>query len=102
MPTHEGGASAAHGDEDSRTSLETLFLRIQERTATVGVMGLGYVGLPLALACAEVFQRAIGFDVNLERIVKVNEESAAQKRFCGTANFALLRDCDVIVICVPT
>ena len=53
MPTHEGGASAAHGDEDSRTSLETLFLRIQERTATVGVMGLGYVGLPLALACAE-------------------------------------------------
>ena len=102
MPTHEGGASAAHGDEDSRTSLETLFLRIQERTATVGVMGLGYVGLPLVLACAEVFQRAIGFDVNLERIVKVNEESAAQKRFCGTANFALLRDCDVIVICVPT
>ena len=102
MPTHEGGASAAHGDEDSRTSLETLFLRIQERTATVGVMGLGYVGLPLALACAEVFQRAIGFDVNLERIVKVNEESAAQKRFCGAANFALLRDCDIIVICVPT
>jgi UDP-N-acetyl-D-glucosamine dehydrogenase len=102
MPTHEAGTAAARSHEDSPTPLEVLLLRIRERTATVGVIGLGYVGLPLALACAEVFQRAIGFDVNLERIAEVNEDGDAQRKFHGTADFALLRDCDVVVICVPT
>jgi UDP-N-acetyl-D-glucosamine dehydrogenase len=102
MPTHEVGTAGAQSSEEFPSALDTLLLRIAKRTATVGVIGLGYVGLPLALACAEVFQRAIGFDVNLERIVKVNEDCAVQKNFLGTANFALLRDCDVIVICVPT
>ena len=41
------GTPAAQDDEVPRTSLEILLQRIQERTATVGVIGLGYVGLPL-------------------------------------------------------
>ncbi len=102
MPTHEVGTTAAQSSEESPTPLDTLLLRIVERTATVGVIGLGYVGLPLAAACAEVFERAIGFDVSLERIAQVNKDCDAQKNLRGTADFAALRDCDVIVICVPT
>jgi UDP-N-acetyl-D-glucosamine dehydrogenase len=102
MPTHEVGTAAAQIDEESTDPLELLLLRIEECTATVGVIGLGYVGLPLALACAGVFARAIGFDVNLERIAEVNEECETRRNFCGTDDFALLRDCDIIVICVPT
>jgi UDP-N-acetyl-D-glucosamine dehydrogenase len=102
MPPHEVRTAAAKSSEESPTPLDTLLLRIAKRTATVGVIGLGYVGLPLAVACAEVFQRAIGFDVNLERIVEVNDDDDTQTNFRGTADFALLRDCDVIVICVPT
>lgn len=102
MPTHEVGTAAAKSGEESPTPLDTLLVRIAERTATVGVIGLGYVGLPLALACAEEFERAIGFDVSLERIAQVNKDSDTQKNFRGTADFAALRDCDVIVICVPT
>ena len=102
MPTHEVGSAAAHGDEEPAAPLKILFQLIAERTATVGVIGLGYVGLPLAIACAEEFQQAIGFDVNLERIADINEDCAAQRNFHGTDDFSLLWDCDVIVICVPT
>jgi UDP-N-acetyl-D-glucosamine dehydrogenase len=102
MSPPEVRTAVADTSEEIPTALDALLLRIAKRTATVGVMGLGYVGLPLALACAEVFQRAIGFDVNLERIVEVNDDCATQKNFSGTADFALLRDCDVVVICVPT
>ncbi len=102
MPTHEVGTAAAAITEEPVTPLEKLFQRIKERTVTAGVIGLGYVGLPLALACAEEFDRAIGFDVSLERVAQVNKDCDAQKNFNGTADFALLRDCDVIVICVPT
>lgn len=102
MPTHEVGTAAAHSHEDPPTPLETLLLRIEERTATVGVIGLGYVGLPLALACAEVFQRAIGFDVSLERVEQINKDRSAPEKFYGTSDFESLRDCDVIVVCVPT
>jgi UDP-N-acetyl-D-glucosamine dehydrogenase len=103
MPTHEVGTAAAQSSEESPTPpLDTLLVRIVERTATVGVIGLGYVGLPLALACADVFEAAIGFDVSLERIAQVTKDCDPQKRFRGTTDFAALRDCDVIVICVPT
>lgn len=102
LPTHEVGSAAAPSTEEPLAPLEKLFKRIKERTITAGVIGLGYVGLPLALACADVFERAIGFDLNLERIAEVNKDFEAQNNFSGTADFSLLRDCDVIVICVPT
>ncbi len=102
MPPYEVATAASPISEERSVPLKKLLLRIQNRTATVGVIGLGYVGLPLAQACAEVFQRAIGFDVNLERIAEVNEGRDAQRDFRGTHDFASLRECDVIVICVPT
>ena len=47
--------------------------RVERRELVVGVVGLGYVGLPLALAHAEVGFRVVGFDVDVERCVALNE-----------------------------
>jgi len=95
---------------------ETLTRRLAERSATVGVIGLGYVGLPLAAACARAGFRTIGFDIDPQKPAQLNdgrsyidavtgEELArlvAQQRFWATDDFSRLADCDVVAICVPT
>jgi UDP-N-acetyl-D-glucosamine dehydrogenase len=94
---------------------ELLLLRLQTGDATIGVIGLGYVGLPLALAFAESY-RTIGFDVDPAKVALLSqggcylhhiapERVAAAirgDRFRASADFALLKKCDAIVICVPT
>jgi UDP-N-acetyl-D-glucosamine dehydrogenase len=100
----------------SSASFESLRTALAEKTATVGVIGLGYVGLPLATAVARRGLRAVGFDIDPEKTEQLNRgrsyidavDSAELKtlvdagRFSATAEFARLADCDVIVICVPT
>lgn len=95
---------------------DQLCRRIATRTATVGVIGLGYVGLPLATALAAGGFRTVGFDVDVEKsrtlngghsyIEAVASERLAclveQQRFEATSDFARLADCDVVAICVPT
>lgn len=90
--------------------------KIVQHAATVGVLGLGYVGLPLAVEKAKVGFQVVGFDVNPERVTKVNrsenyipdvkDEELARMvgsgRLSATTNFDHLREMDVIVICVPT
>jgi UDP-N-acetyl-D-glucosamine dehydrogenase len=82
----------------------------------IGIVGCGYVGLPLALRFAEVGQRVTGFDLDHAKIDKLNAgQSYIQhipaedirkhiegKRFDATADFERLRDMDAILICVPT
>jgi len=94
----------------------TLFDRLSGRTATIGVIGLGYVGLPLAAACARAGFKVVGFDIDDAKTVTLNsgvsyidavasDELAghvAAKRFHATSDFAHLKRCDVVVICVPT
>jgi UDP-N-acetyl-D-glucosamine dehydrogenase len=76
---------------------------------------MGYVGLPLALRCAEVFDRVIGFDIMEDRVQAINNgnsyiehisgESLAQALNQGleaTANFSNIAECDAIILCVPT
>jgi UDP-N-acetyl-D-glucosamine dehydrogenase len=90
--------------------------RLAGRTAVVGVIGLGYVGLPLAIAAARAGHGVIGFDVDEAKIVQlaagasyiesvtadaIRVETAAG-RFSATTDFKSLALCDVIVICVPT
>ena len=98
------------------TPIDTLEARIRERTATIGVVGLGYVGLPLAVAFAQEFPRVIGCDVNPKRaeflmtgrshIADVPDAAIAaiveRERFEATHELSRLADCDAIVICVPT
>ncbi|WP_187972494.1 nucleotide sugar dehydrogenase [Aquibium microcysteis] len=90
--------------------------RLARREAVIGIIGLGYVGLPLAAACARGGFGTVGFDVDLGKIealedgrsyidaVASEELSAfiAAGRFRATGDFAQLAACDVIVICVPT
>src|SRR6266850_1831855 len=87
--------------------------RFQQRKAVVGVLGLGYVGLPLALRFAEVGLRAIGFDIDAAKVEKLKAGRSyinyipdrmirAAKRLEPTTNFARARECDALIICVPT
>lgn len=82
----------------------------------IGIIGCGYVGLPLALRFSDVGQRVTGFDVDKSKIDKLNAgESYIQhipaekirahveaKRFDATTDFARLRAMDAVLICVPT
>ncbi len=90
--------------------------RISSRTAVVGILGLGYVGLPLALATAKAGFLTIGFDTDLDKPAKINggesyidavkgEDLAgvvAEGRLRATSLFSDLVKCDVVIICVPT
>ncbi|MDR1619112.1 MAG: nucleotide sugar dehydrogenase [Clostridiales bacterium] len=95
---------------------QKLLKKIEERTIVVGVVGLGYVGLPLAVEKAKAGFRTIGFDVQPEKVDMVNkghnyigdvvdEELAglvAAGRLSATTDFAFVKDVDFIAICVPT
>jgi UDP-N-acetyl-D-glucosamine dehydrogenase len=86
------------------------------RTARVGIVGLGYVGLPLSLALSEVGFAVIGIDIDTNRVeairegrsylndVPVAEVAAAtrERRFTATTDLSAVRNLDAIIICVPT
>jgi UDP-N-acetyl-D-glucosamine dehydrogenase len=95
---------------------DVLLAKLTERTATIGVVGLGYVGLPLALEFARAGFHVIGYDVN-ERVVDALRrgeshikdvpsadvaELVAAGRFETTSKESRLRDTDAISIAVPT
>ncbi|WP_287188359.1 nucleotide sugar dehydrogenase, partial [Rhodovulum sp.] len=93
----------------------SLMRAITERTARVGVIGLGYVGLPLAVTAARRGFPVTGFDVDPGKIDKVMAgqsyidavspqamQEACAKGMDATADFARLSTCQIIVICVPT
>lgn len=89
---------------------------IRERRARVGVMGLGYVGLPLASACLGAGYPVIGFDTDPEKIRALGEgrnylqhlgqdmtrAMADSEAFEATADFARLGEADIVIVCVPT
>ncbi|MCW8825945.1 MAG: nucleotide sugar dehydrogenase [Gammaproteobacteria bacterium] len=89
--------------------------KIQERDATVGVIGLGYVGLPLVLRFCAVGFSVIGFDVDESKLVKLKQGESyldhiadreiaelAKQNFSATADFSQIAQCDTVLICVPT
>jgi UDP-N-acetyl-D-glucosamine dehydrogenase len=90
--------------------------RISTRAAQVGVIGLGYVGLPLSVAIARAGFPVSGFDIEVQKVESLNNGQSyieavtstalaghvASGRFRATADFAELAVCDVIIICVPT
>lgn len=93
----------------------SLLRKLQAHDATIGIIGLGYVGLPLALRCAEVFKTVIGFDTDPEKIRKIEAgqsyikqipshliQNAAGKSFKASGDFSSAKDCDALIICVPT
>lgn len=101
---------------DQKPDIATLCQKYADRSAKIGIIGLGYVGLPLACAiCHENFT-ATGFDIDLSKIDKLNKgesyignihngrisEFVKAKKLIPTNDFAKLADMDAIIMCVPT
>ncbi len=96
--------------------LQDLGARIEAREAHIGVMGLGYVGLPLAVEFAKAGFRVTGFDLDAEKVRAIDEarsyiedvpaqevvRAREQGRLVATLDFAELSATDVINVCVPT
>ncbi len=96
--------------------LSTLVKRIRSMKATVGVIGLGYVGLPLAREFARAGMKVLGFDVDAAKVKALNagrsyiehipssaiKEMLRTRRFRATTDFRQLAKPDCILICVPT
>jgi UDP-N-acetyl-D-glucosamine dehydrogenase len=96
--------------------MSTLLSRIQDRSARLGIIGQGYVGLPLGLVFREAGFTVTGFDVDPRKVEALGrgesyikhigpervKAAVASGRFTATADFEGLRDCDAILICVPT
>ena len=91
------------------------FARLQAHTARIGVIGLGYVGLPLSLLLSEAGFKVTGFDIDgrkveeleagrsyILRILPAEIEGARRKGFTATTDFAHLSEQDAILLCVPT
>jgi UDP-N-acetyl-D-glucosamine dehydrogenase len=101
---------------DTATLAKTLRERLVGRTATVGIVGMGYVGLPLAIAAERTGFTVIGFDIDQEKVAIINggkspiqniahdrvKAMVDSKKFHASANFDEMADCDAILICVPT
>ena len=93
-----------------------LLERIKSHQAKIGVIGLGYVGLPLVLRFGEEHFNVIGFDVDPAKVSQLNagqsyirhidrsriQKLRSEKQFEATSDFARLAEPDCIIICVPT
>src|SRR5271165_4284364 len=109
--TNHSAANRAAGP----LSFDQLKNKIQQRQARVGIIGLGYVGLPLALLFAEQKFVVTGFDVDKRKVdtltqggsyiyrIGADEIKAANAQgFSATSDYARLEEMDAVIICVPT
>jgi UDP-N-acetyl-D-glucosamine dehydrogenase len=89
--------------------------RFKTREAVIGIVGLGYVGLPLTLRYSSIGFRVLGFDIDQTKVDKLNDgfsyiehlaservASARQNGFEATADFERATECDALILCVPT
>ncbi len=90
--------------------------KIEQNTEVVGVIGLGYVGLPLAVNFAEAKVKVIGFDKNQDKVDRINrgdnyigdirdavlKEVVDNVSLSATTDFSRMNECDALLICVPT
>lgn len=95
---------------------EKLLKKISEKQITVGVVGLGYVGLPLAVEKAKAGYKTIGFDIQTQKVDMVNaghnyigdvvdsdlKKLVDEGMLSATTDFSFVKDVDFIAICVPT
>lgn len=100
---------------DATTQSALLIQRFRNRDACVAVVGLGYVGLPLAIRFAAAGFRTIGLDIDAEKITALadgrtylstvpaaNIKSATAQGFRASADYSLAATADAVIICVPT
>jgi UDP-N-acetyl-D-glucosamine dehydrogenase len=95
---------------------DELLAKLNQRSATVAVVGLGYVGLPLACAFAEAGHRVIGIDLSIENVEEINaglshiedvppsqiKRLVAERRLEASNQYETARNADVVIVAVPT
>ena len=92
-----------------------LIQKINDRSAIIGIIGMGYVGLPLMLRFSEVGYRVIGIDIDQSKVDRLNRgdsyiqhiasesiAAAKKKKFTATTDFSRCSEADALIICVPT
>ena len=96
--------------------MNDIIKKINQKKAVIGIVGLGYVGLPLALEYATKGFKTIGFDIDESKIPILNagksyikhikadkiKKTVDNKKFIATSDFSRLPEADAIIICVPT
>ena len=101
------------GSMQQKDSLE---YKIEQRLARVGIIGLGYVGLPLAAAIADVGFQVTGIDIDVDKVAQVNRgcsyisdlpslqlaQLTVNRHLTATTDAAAISELDIICICVPT
>lgn len=89
--------------------------KFNSKSAVIGIVGLGYVGLPLALRFSEEGYKVIGFDIDPDKVSRLRDgksyiehipskavSEAIQRQFSPTTDFAHIKDVDAVILCVPT
>jgi UDP-N-acetyl-D-glucosamine dehydrogenase len=88
--------------------------KLSNKTALIGIVGLGYVGLPLLLRYVEAGYRVLGFDIDSDKVEKLHRGetyikhisaatiAAARHGFEATTDFSRSREADALILCVPT
>ena len=91
-----------------------LIKKMNKKSAVIGIFGLGYIGLPLALRFAEVGYKVLGFDIDSNKVkklmrgesyidyIKSSKISKLLKKFEATSDFSRASDVDALILCVPT
>jgi UDP-N-acetyl-D-glucosamine dehydrogenase len=111
-------ASVVRGNESGTKTKEFIFAQklLIDRSANIGVIGLGYVGLPLAVTFNDAGYRVFGFEKSQEKTDFLNDgvsyiqdvptkqvkEHVQNKKLSASTDFSGLKNCDVVIICVPT
>ena len=99
----------------SSLPLNSLVTKLHDRKASIGVFGMGYVGLPLALRYVEAGFKVIGFDIDEEKVTYLNQGksyiehipssrllSALGHSFEATSDYVRASEVDALILCVPT
>jgi len=103
-------------NNNSNTAYKKLIDKIKDRTANAGIVGLGYVGLPLSMELAHAGFKVTGFDIAKPKINLLNKgksdiddipdktvaDAIKSGKFKATDNFKLIANMDTVSICVPT
>jgi len=89
--------------------------KFQNKIAVIGILGLGYVGLPPMLRYAEIGCKALGVDIDAEKVQKLNDgksyiehipskkiAASLKQDFEATTNFSRASEADKLILCVPT
>jgi UDP-N-acetyl-D-glucosamine dehydrogenase len=93
---------------------QTLVKKLDKKKAVIGIIGLGYVGLPLSIRFSKVGYKVIGFDIDRNKIKYLNQNKSyishisnkdiksIQNNFLSTSSFNKINKVDIVILCVPT